>query len=105
MAPKSKTRFTRKFSRALHKHKYVKLISRYFDALFCAASVAITITTNITTNTTPDPISTPMALPAKLQQTFLPSELFFLAEDSMISILPRQNLSPVDLIGVSRRDE
>jgi GINS complex subunit 2 len=41
-----------------------------------------------------------MALPAKLQQTLLPSEVFFLAEDEMVTIVPRQELAGIELIGV-----
>lgn len=41
-----------------------------------------------------------MALPPKLSQTFLPSELFFLAEDATVTILPRQSLDSIQLIGV-----
>ncbi|VVT49478.1 uncharacterized protein SAPINGB_P002289 [Magnusiomyces paraingens] len=41
-----------------------------------------------------------MALPPKLAATFLPSELFFLAEDTQITIVPRQALGPIQLIGI-----
>jgi GINS complex subunit 2 len=40
-----------------------------------------------------------MALPVKLQQTFLPSEIFFLAEDEEITIIPRQSMDSVKLVG------
>lgn len=40
-----------------------------------------------------------MALPSKLAETFSPQEIFFQAEDEMITILPRQGLDSLDLIG------
>lgn len=40
-----------------------------------------------------------MAFPAKLSTTFLPSELFFLSEDTLITIIPRQSLDSINLIG------
>lgn len=41
-----------------------------------------------------------MTLPGKLQQKFLPSEVFFLAEDTLVEIIPRQSMKPIDLIGL-----
>lgn len=41
-----------------------------------------------------------MALPSKLTTTFLPSEIFFLAEDTLITIVPQQSLDPIQLIGL-----
>lgn len=40
-----------------------------------------------------------MALPKHLQSTFLPSELSFMAENETISIIPRQQLDELKLIG------
>ncbi|KAK9460792.1 uncharacterized protein V1516DRAFT_677668 [Lipomyces oligophaga] len=40
-----------------------------------------------------------MALPEKQMGTFTPSELTFLAEDSVVTIIPRQNVSSIELIG------
>lgn len=40
-----------------------------------------------------------MALPKLLQATFLPSELSFMAESEIITIIPRQQLEKLDLIG------
>lgn len=39
-------------------------------------------------------------MPVKLQRTFLPSELFFLAEDEEIVVIPRQSIDELDLIGL-----
>uniref|UniRef100_A0A060SYP3 DNA replication complex GINS protein PSF2 n=1 Tax=Blastobotrys adeninivorans TaxID=409370 RepID=A0A060SYP3_BLAAD len=34
------------------------------------------------------------------QNTFLPSELMFLAEDTLVTVIPRQAMDPVELIGM-----
>lgn len=40
-----------------------------------------------------------MALPSKMTGTFSPQEIYFQAEDEIITILPRQALDSLDLIG------
>lgn len=40
-----------------------------------------------------------MTVPERTQQTFLPSEIFFLAEESYVDIVPRQSLKPIQVIG------
>lgn len=40
-----------------------------------------------------------MSIPSKQKETFLPSELFFLAEDTQITVIPRQGLDELELIG------
>lgn len=40
-----------------------------------------------------------MALPVKLEETFTPAEIAFLAEDEIIEVLPRQGLDSLELLG------
>ncbi|ODQ65425.1 putative DNA replication complex GINS protein PSF2, partial [Nadsonia fulvescens var. elongata DSM 6958] len=42
-----------------------------------------------------------MSLPNKQLTTFQPSEIFFLAENSLITIIPRQSMDAISLIGFS----
>ncbi|KAK9366413.1 hypothetical protein V1509DRAFT_629812 [Lipomyces kononenkoae] len=40
-----------------------------------------------------------MALPPKQVGTFMPSEISFLAENTLVTIIPRQAMEPIELIG------
>jgi GINS complex subunit 2 len=42
-----------------------------------------------------------MTLPNRARQTFLPSEIFFLAEDTPVDIIPRQSMKSIKVIGES----
>lgn len=42
-----------------------------------------------------------MSLPAKLHTTFLPSELFYLSEDTLITITSHISLAPIELVGLT----
>ncbi len=41
-----------------------------------------------------------MVLPKNLQGNLMPSEITFLAENELITILPRYSIKKIDLIGV-----